>query len=389
MLVPVFHGLSPMDLLRSRREQSTFPFDAPDGMAFYRARNAIYHLFVALVQRRRRLTVLVPDYNSGNEVLAIRAAGASIEYCPVGPDMRMNPDDVERLCDLHHPDVLYVIHYAGWPQPVATLLDLCRRRHMLLVEDCALALLSETDGRPLGSFGDWSVFCLYKTLPLPNGALLVRNTDREEPLPQPSLRSAGAPSTIGRTAELFVQRARTRTGAVGSALSTLKRTAGRMASACAIHRATVGDIGFDLSQVDLAMSSVSRRLLERIDFTSIRNRRVANLQVLLSQLTDGISRPLPDPDSGVCPLFLPILVPDKRAAFDALATRGIEALEFWNDSIEPDGWEMSPNARFLREHVLELPVHQDLTERHMTYMADRLSRLDLRVPHGCHPILAA
>ena len=80
MRVPVFHGLSPLDLIRPRREPTTFPFDAPEGMAFYRARNAIYYLFLALVQRRRRLTVLVPDYNSGNEVLAIRAAGASIEY---------------------------------------------------------------------------------------------------------------------------------------------------------------------------------------------------------------------------------------------------------------------------------------------------------------------
>ena len=162
-----------------------------------------------------------------------------------------------------------------------------------------------------------------------------------------------------------------------------------MASALNIHRATVGDIGFDISQVDLAMSGVSRRLLDRIDFTSIRNRRVANLRALLSQLNGAITRPLPDPDSGVCPLFLPILVPDKRKAADALATRRIETLEFWNDSIEPDGWEMSPNARFLREHVLELPVHQDLTDRHMTYMADCLARLDLRVSHGRHRIPAA
>src|SRR5260221_7521185 len=138
MRVPIFHGLSPMDLMRSPGVRSEFPFAVPDGTYFYRARNAIYYLFLALMQRRRRLTVLAPDYNSGNEVLAIRAAGAAIEYCPVGRDMQMSPDDVERLCDLHHPDVLYVIHYAGWPQPISTLVDLCRRRGMLLVEDCAL-----------------------------------------------------------------------------------------------------------------------------------------------------------------------------------------------------------------------------------------------------------
>jgi dTDP-4-amino-4,6-dideoxygalactose transaminase len=389
MRVPIFHGLSPMDLMRSPGVRSEFPFAVPDGTYFYRARNAIYYLFLALMQRRRRLTVLVPDYNSGNEVLAIRAAGAAIEYCPVGRDMQMSPDDVERLCDLHHPDVLYVIHYAGWPQPISTLVDLCRRRGMLLVEDCALALLSETAGRPLGSFGDWSVFCLYKTLPLPNGALLIQNTDTEPPVLEVPLRSAGAASTIGRTAELFVQRARVRAGAVGNALSMMKRSAGWAASALAIHRATVGDIGFNLTEVDLAMSAISERLLDRIDVSSIRQQRVANCRTLSAQLGDGISRPLPDPEPGVCPLFFPILVPDKHAAVKALAKHGVEALEFWNDSSEPDGREMSPNARFLREHVLELPLHQDLTERHMTYMAECLSHLDLRMSDARHRIVAA
>src|SRR5205814_1858402 len=130
---------------------------------FYRARNAIYHLFRALHASTEGLTVLAPDYNSGNEVLAMEAAGATMRYYPIGRNMQLDPVEVERLCERHNPDVLYVIHYAGWPQPMPPLVDLCRRRGMLLVEDCALSLLSEVERQPLGSFGQWSVFCLYKT----------------------------------------------------------------------------------------------------------------------------------------------------------------------------------------------------------------------------------
>jgi perosamine synthetase len=389
MRVPVFHGLSPMDVFRPLGGQAMFPFEAHDARYFYRARNAIYYLFLALVARHRRLTVLVPDYNSGNEVLAMRAAGASIVYCPVGRDMRMDPDDVERLCDVHRPDVLYVIHYAGWPQPISTLVDLCKRREMLLVEDCALALLSETVGRPLGSFGDWSIFCLYKTLPLPNGAVLVQNTDREDPLPDVKLRRPGSPSTASRVLELLVQRARMRWGSAGDGLSILKRAAGRAASAVNVDRANVGDIGFDLGQVDLAISDISLRLLDRVDLQEVRRRRIANYHTLSRQVGGRVSRPLPDPAPGVCPLFFPILVPNKRAAVEGLVKRGVEALEFWNDSVEPDGREMFLNARFLREHVLELPLHQDLTERHMTYMADCLIRLNVRMSHASDRSLAA
>ena len=52
------------------RDERRYPFDAQP-MTFYRARNAIYYLFEALKQPNNRLTVLVPDYNSGNEVLAL------------------------------------------------------------------------------------------------------------------------------------------------------------------------------------------------------------------------------------------------------------------------------------------------------------------------------
>ena len=44
----------------------------------------------------------------------------------------------------------------------------------------------------------------------------------------------------------------------------------------------------------------------------------------------GCSASLPD---GVCPLFFPIVVGDKAAAARALQQRGVDALEFWNESI--------------------------------------------------------
>ena len=49
--------------------------------------------FARCVERNPRLTVLAPDYNSGNEILAMRAAGATIHYCPVDRDMQLDPDD--------------------------------------------------------------------------------------------------------------------------------------------------------------------------------------------------------------------------------------------------------------------------------------------------------
>ena len=372
--VPTYQGLSATDFVRTRAGTAgCFPFNAPHRLSFYRARNAIYHLFRALLETNPGLTVLAPDYNSGNEILAMRAAGAALRYYPVRRDMTLDPDEIEWRCRTHNPDLLYVIHYAGWPQPMAELVALCRRRGMLLVEDCALALLSETGGRPLGSFGDWSVFCLYKTLPLPNGALLVQNGPRLESLERLTLRDAGTASVLGRTAELLVQRLRGRANGVGAALQVVKRGVGRAAGALSVRRANVGDIGFNLDEVDLAMSPVSQRLLERFDYADIRRRRVENYRRLAERLAGyavPVFRSVPD---GACPLFFPVLVGDKHETAERLRAHGVDALEFWNDSSEPGGHEMGPDAEFLRRHVLELPIHQDLTARHIDHIARQMS----------------
>src|SRR5688500_9827318 len=283
--VPMYQGLSATDFVRPASSgEDCFPFNVEHRLPFYRARNAIYHLFRALIETNPGLSVLAPDYNSGNEILAMRAAGATIRYCPVRGDMTLDPDDVERYCQLHNPDLLYVIHYAGWPQPMPALVDICRRRGMLLVEDCALSLLSELDGRPLGSFGDWSVFCLYRPLPLPNRALLVQNGPRLESLERLQLREAGSASVLGRTAELVVQRLRSRANGVGAALQVMKRGVGRAAEALSVRRANVGDIGFNLDEVNLAMSGVSRRLLARLDHSDVRRTRVGNYRRLATLL---------------------------------------------------------------------------------------------------------
>lgn len=377
--VPTYQGLSAVDFVRPVASGAPpFPFNVPDRLPFYRARNAIYHLFRALLARNPRLTVLAPDYNSGNEILAIKAAGATIHYCPVGADMQMDPAVVERYCEVHNPDLLYVIHYCGWAQPMPALVELCRRREMLLVEDCALSLLSESHGQPLGTFGDWSVFCLYKTLPVPNGALLVQNTTKLESLGRLHLRNAGAASVLGRTAELVVQKIRGQYNGVGAALQMVKRGMGKTAGALDVERANVGDIGFNLADVDLAMSPVSQRLLNRLDFADIVRRRVENYRALAQMLDPGVAPVFATLPDGVCPLFFPVLVPDKHTAAVALQARGVDALEFWNDS-EDGGTEMAANARYFRQHVLELPIHQDLTPRHLAHIARQVSALSLRM----------
>src|SRR5436190_3518388 len=174
MYIPVLPGLSPAYFLkRTFTERMPFPLDRSNSVYFYVARNGIYHLMRSLSIQSGG-SVLAPDYYHGNEIRAIRAAGAAIQHYPIKKNLELDLDVLYRLCK-SGPRVLYITHFIGWPQPIKEIQQICHEFEITLVEDCALSFMSAVDDRPLGSFGDYSVFCLYKTVPVPNGGVLVQN----------------------------------------------------------------------------------------------------------------------------------------------------------------------------------------------------------------------
>ena len=255
---------------------------------------------------------------------------------------------------------------------------MCRTRGVLLIEDCALALLSGVEGRPLGSFGDFSVFCLYKTLPVPNGGLLLQNSGPLRDLARLEWEGCGLASLGGQTAELLVRRVRGRSAAIGEAISAAKRGLGRALRLLPAKRVGVGDIGFSLSDVNTRISSLSRLLLKQFDYERIRARRQTNFLRMRDRLHGGVTLLRDDLEPGVCPLFFPILVRDKEAAAAALWRRGVEVVKFWNYGDPEGAREEGPDARYLRGHVLEIPIHQDISLEQIDYSARQVLDLDIQ-----------
>src|SRR5207245_4601547 len=132
----------------------------------------------------------------------------------VDGQMRADLDDARKRAD--GVSCLYMIHYAGFPQDMAAARRLADELGVPLVEDCALSLLSRDGEKPLGSFGDLSVFCLYKTLPVPNGGLLLvrgefaRKLDTLPPAVPPPI-----PSTASHLIGSLLSNLELRTGEVG------------------------------------------------------------------------------------------------------------------------------------------------------------------------------
>ena len=378
MYIPAWPSLNPADFVKpDRGGELPFPLDSSSKTFFYVARNGIYHLARAL-GLERGATVLAPDYHHGNEIHALRAAGARIKYYPVNKNLEVDLNVVAKLC-AGGPRVLYVTHYLGWPQPMAELQAFCRERRIVLVEDCALAFMSHYDGKPLGTFGDYSVFCLYKSVPLPNGGVLVRNNSGAKPLDKLELKRCSGLSVAGRSTELMLQWIRLRYETCGHALFGLKRMAGQALSTCRLSRTPVGDTGFDLCRVNAAMSPICHTLLRRFHYDSIKESRRRNFTLLQERLRGKVSLLEKNLGDGVCPLFFPLFVSDKHRAAQTLWRRGIETIEFWNSG-DPEAQDEGSDADFLRRHMLEVPIHQDVTLGAVDYMAEQIIKLGVGLP---------
>ncbi len=364
--VPALPTLWPQMLTASARGAPAFPFEAPGARFYYFGRNAVWTL--ARILRLDQGEVLAPAYHHGVEIEALVDAGASVRFYGVGPKMQVEPDEVARLIT-PRTRALYFIHYLGFPGPARELRTLADAHGLPLVEDCALALLSRDGDRPLGTFGDAAVFSIYKTLPVPNGGVLVLSGSRPQGLPTPP--EPPMLSTLSHLASALLQNLELRAGALGRLLRQAVRGLGKLTvSTAKIERVATGTQHFNRAHADLGMSALTRRIALAQDFASIVERRRRNFFLLLGHLRDVAPPVFAELPPGVCPLFYPLRVEDKAGVQSRLAARGIETVDFWRYGHPACLPGEFPDVDALRRTILEVPIHQDLTPAAMTALAE-------------------
>ena len=125
----------------------------------------------------RGRTVLCPSNTFMASPLAIRAAGARVEFVDCNrDDLCMSFADLERKVAAHRPAAVMLVHIGGHIAfEVEEIAALCAAEGIVLIEDCAHAHGASWNGRKPGAYGDaglWS-FAPTKTISTGEGGLLV------------------------------------------------------------------------------------------------------------------------------------------------------------------------------------------------------------------------
>ncbi len=370
--VPFFPSTSFRHLWGSTwTKRKPFPLEEARTAYYYFARNGIWHA-IDLLDLTPDDEVLMPAYNNGMDVAPFQLRRIPLRFVHVDRQMMLDIKDLKAKIT-SRTRMIYVIHYLGFAQPMDEIKELCRKHDLLLFEDCALAFGSSYNGQPLGSFGDAAIFCLAKFLPVPNGGALILNNPTLR-MPPPTI----PPSSYSVTSQLstkMLDHFEAHGGPwAGNARHLITRTAQRFVRQAKLERVDSGVMQFLPDKVDWGIASVSKRILERVDYDGVYHKRRENYLTLLDSVRGipGVTPLQPSLPDGVSPLFLPVLVEDNQKVCNALIQRGVCAGGFWNWAPPGVPTEEFPDTVFLRKHVLELQVHQDLGVEHLQATANHL-----------------
>jgi perosamine synthetase len=341
----------------------------------HKARTAIAYL-PELLRIDPGEEILMPAYNCGTEIDPLLKAGISIVLYRVDRSAKIDIVDIRRRVT-GKTKAVYVTHYFGFPQPLNELKQFCQQRRIYLIEDCALSLFSSDGTERLGTIGDVGVMSFSKTLPVPDGGALVINNPALA-IDRWVLRAAPKIVTLKSLLPLL-KAATLRRLSRRKWLYPLFRMIRDMSAGCE----SVGFEGwnkmpesyyYNFELTDRAMSDLTRRVLDQLDFKDILGKRRANYRRLLTLVSENlkISPLLGELPDGICPLHFPVLVRDRNKVCMTLNRQSIDALPWWAGYHRNLSWDGFDDARFLKDNLLVLPVHQDLTENEVTFVAERL-----------------
>lgn len=124
--------------------------------------------------------VIVPSYTFVSTAMAFVMRGAKIVFVDVRPDT-MNIDETKiEAAVTDKTKVIVPVHYAGVACEMDTIMEIAKRRNLLVVEDAAQGVTSSYKGRQLGSIGDIGCYSFHETKNYSmgeGGAVLVNNPD--------------------------------------------------------------------------------------------------------------------------------------------------------------------------------------------------------------------
>jgi len=264
-------------------------------------------------------------------------------------DWSVDPDDIEARITPKTKAVM-IIHYAGFACDMERITALCKKRGLLLIEDCAHTPGADYKGQPLGTFGDVSAFSFFanKNIAVGEGGMVVT-----------------------RNAKLFEKLRLLRSH--GMSVASFDRYKGRAVS----YDVESPGLNYRIHEISSALGLVQLEKLE-----SANNKRKRLVERYYSRLDEVPSVSIPyrhfsrgKPNYHIMPILLSGSL-DRAAIIESMKQNGIQTSIHYpaiqNFSAYKGRVNSTPKAEYVSAHELTLPLYPDMTDEEVDIVCDAL-----------------
>lgn len=324
---------------------------------FYQRGRDVFYAWFSLIGRDR--TAILPAFTCCVVPEAIKNAGNPLVFADVdSATYNMEPDNLDRIACPVRP-VVVMTHQWGLPSRADGILAWARANDALVFEDSAAALGAEYQGRPCGSFGDVSAISFENTKLLGAGNLGVLLTDDDaaaERLREDQKRWPISKRRIARGTALLKL-----VNSESTYRPVFKLWSWREGDYYGDHGAQYArDPAYYQQRPDpFALALV----LEQWDDIERRiNHRQQLMSIYQGELGTAVTGS-PNSQASVCPIRQPLLVREKRSFFETMFRGGTDLGWSFDYTIAAKEHEANfPHSRHIANHVLNLPIHEGVTE---------------------------
>lgn len=326
--------------------------------------------------------VLVPSYHCPTMVSPALALGQPVGFYPIDADGHPALDWLEHNAPADT-RVLCVAHLFGLPLDLRAVQAWCRRRGVLLLEDCAHAMFGQGPGGAVGALGDVVIASLPKFFAVQNGGLLRVAPPGQALAPR---QPAGLKAELkGWLDNLEISARHGRLGAWAAwarpllaAKQALRGRAVPSAPATAAAAPAEFDPNGDYARIDRALSHrAPTRVTVRTALRSASGRVVGPRRAHYAAMASAFAsqpglRPLfPTLPEHCAPYVFPLWVDRPDPAYQQLRALGVPVSRW--DWLWPGVPDMpGDQGKTWSRHVLQLHCHQDMSEQDRDWVISTL-----------------
>lgn len=125
--------------------------------------------------------IIVPSLTFAATANVVKYMGAKPIFCDIisSSNLTIDPDDVKSKIT-NKTKAIIVMHYAGFPCEMDSIMSIAKKHNLYVVEDSAHAPLSEYRGKKLGTIGDIGNFSFFsnKNISIGEGGMVITKNEK-------------------------------------------------------------------------------------------------------------------------------------------------------------------------------------------------------------------